>query len=70
MMLDAARPFLVEAERAGVAQRFGAAVEPDVVAGLDAAKVFESDAKPQGRRHVVIGDTDPLAADIGEAANA
>src|SRR5205807_6029779 len=69
-MGDAHWPVVVQAERAAVAEGFGAYVVPDVVLSLDAVEIFERDSKPQRGGHVVVGDTDPLVPEIRESLDA
>src|SRR5207245_682438 len=70
VMRDADWPLVVQAERAPVAQRLGSPVVPDVVLGLDAVQILQRDPEPQRGGHVVVGDADPLPAEIGEARDA
>jgi hypothetical protein len=46
VVLDTHRAGPVEAQRAAVAQLLGAPVEPDIIPGLDAVEVLQSDPEP------------------------
>ena len=60
----------IQTKRATVTELLSAAVVPDVVLGLDAIQILQGDPKPQGGRHIIIGNPDLFALEVRQTGDA